>query len=194
MASAIYETLENWGLIEKIQAFSFDITASNTGRIKGACTLLEQKLKRNILFFGFRHHVFEFIFAAVFVKRKFTISGPDIPLFNRFQNGWSKINVKNFMPGVGNLEIKQFISDYTETILKSINDAIAKKICRDDYREVLDLIIIFLGGVPRGGINFRNPGAYHIARSMAKAIYCLKIDLFRTEFNLSNQRKNHFSK
>lgn len=52
MASAICEMLENWGLIEKAKAFSFDTSAFNTGRIIDACKLLEQKLKRNILFFN----------------------------------------------------------------------------------------------------------------------------------------------
>lgn len=97
---------------------------------------------------------------------------PTIPLFKRFQSGWSKINFKNFTSVVGNLEIKQIFADDIKTILKSMNDAIAKTICREDYRELLDLVIIFLGGVFPGGINFRKPDAYDIARWMAKAIYC----------------------
>jgi len=60
-----------------------------------------------------------------------------------------------------------------------------KKLPREDYRELLDLSIIYLGGVPPDGIKFKKPGAYHMARWMAKAIYTLKLYLFRTEFKLS---------
>jgi len=38
VASAI---LEGWNLIDNVQAFGFDTTASNTGRLKGACTILK---------------------------------------------------------------------------------------------------------------------------------------------------------
>ncbi|KAF0714990.1 Uncharacterized protein FWK35_00031556, partial [Aphis craccivora] len=44
-------------------------------------------------------------------------------------------------------------------------------------------------GVPPQGIHFRAPGAYHLARWMAKAIYCLKIFLFRTQFKLTQKQE-----
>lgn len=53
---------------------------------------------------------------------------------------------------------------------------------RDDYREFLQLALIFLG-VDCG--NFRAPGATSHARWMAKGIYSLKIFLFREQFILS---------
>lgn len=48
---------------------------------------------------------------------------------------------------------------------------------RGDYKEFLELIITFLGG--NGGA-FRTCGATSHTRFMSKAIYCLKIFLFRT--------------
>jgi len=185
VASAIYDTLEDWNLIENVQAFGFDTTALNTGRLKGACTILEQKLERDVLYFGCRHHVFEIILAAVFTKCKFTVSGPDIPLFKRFQASWSKINTQNFVPGIYSTEVQEVFKNNLDDILMSLKIAISKKLPREDYRELLDLSIIYLGGVPPGGIQFRKPGAYHMARWMAKAIYTLKLYLFRTEFKLS---------
>jgi len=100
VVSAIFDTWEDWNLIENVQAFGFDTTASNTGRLKGACIILEQKLDRDVLYFGCRHNVFEIILVTVFTKCKFTVSGPDIPLFKRFQASWSKINTQNFAPGI----------------------------------------------------------------------------------------------
>lgn len=42
-----------------------------------------------------------------------------------------------------------------------------------------------MGETPSRGLHFRQPGAYHLARWMAKAIYCLKIFLFRQQFKLN---------
>jgi hypothetical protein len=56
---------------------------------------------------------------------------------------------------------------------------------RDDYREVLQLTVIYLGGIPARGISFRAPGAAHRARWMAKSIYALKMSLFRGQFKMT---------
>lgn len=62
---------------------------------------------------------------------------------------------------------------------------------RDDYRELLELTIIFLGNkLPKGETSFKAPGATHHARWMAKAIYALKIFMFRTQFNLKASEIN----
>ena len=58
---------------------------------------------------------------------------------------------------------------------------------RDDYKELLNLTIIFLGGVPNKGISFRAPAGLHRARWMAKAIYCLKLFMFREQFKLTKR-------
>src|SRR6218665_3164420 len=50
---------------------------------------------------------------------------------------------------------------------------------REDYRELLELTLMFLGRVPPRGISFRKPGAIHRARLMSRLIYALKIVLFR---------------
>ena len=51
---------------------------------------------------------------------------------------------------------------------------------RDDYKEFLELIIVFLGSTPsrRQKVSFREPGAIHRARWMGRAIYSLKMWLF----------------
>lgn len=56
--------------------------------------------------------------------------------------------------------------------------------CRDDYRELLELSLIFLGTTTTN-ITFKHPGPVHHARWMAKAIYSLKIFLFINEFHLT---------
>ena len=63
---AVLKTLEDWALSSRIQAMCFDTTASNTGRKMGTCTLLQQKLERNVLHVACRHHIMELIFSAAF--------------------------------------------------------------------------------------------------------------------------------
>jgi len=87
ISSALYDTLNDWNMLEKVQAFVFDTTASNSGRLNGSCVLLEQMLNRPILFLVCRHHIFEIILQTVFSYSKLTtMSGPEIPIFKRFKN------------------------------------------------------------------------------------------------------------
>lgn len=58
---------------------------------------------------------------------------------------------------------------------------------RDDYRELLNLTTIFLGGIPEKGVSFRRPAGVHRARWMARALYCLKIYLFKHQFKLTKK-------
>jgi hypothetical protein len=74
-------------------------------------------------------------------------------------------------------------------------DQLRKPHNRDDYRELLELGVIFLGGTPTRGIFFRYPGAMHHARCMSKAIYFLKIFIFRKQFKFKKKlrRFNSFN-
>ena len=62
---------------------------------------------------------------------------------------------------------------------------------REDYRELLELTVIFLGGVVKrmqyGSYNvipspIRKPGAFHRARFMASCLYLYKIYMFNSQF------------
>lgn len=110
--------------------------------------------------------------AAVFAKYKFIISGPDITLFKRFKNSWTEINVDKCIPVVRNFQLKALFGNEIDDILLSMQDSIYKKYPRDDYRELLNLVIIFLGGVPSGRINFKKPSAYHMARCIKNICTC----------------------
>ena len=64
-----------------------------------------------------------------------------------------------------------------------------KKIVRDDYRELVELSVIFLGGDKEKKQKIRPPGAMHQARWMARAIYSLKICLLQSHFKISMKEK-----
>jgi hypothetical protein len=67
MSSAVYDTLKDWNMLVKVQAFVFDTTAFNSGKLNGSCVLLEQMLNRPILFLANGQHIFEIILQSVFL-------------------------------------------------------------------------------------------------------------------------------
>ena len=93
------------------------------------------------------------------------------------------------IPGIEDEYVRLSIQDTNEVLEFAIQTLQKAKQPREDYREFLELVIIFLGGTPPRGISFRGQGAFHHARWMAKAIYCLKIYLFRGEFTLTKEEK-----
>lgn len=183
ISSAIYDALEENSILTRTEAFVFDTTSSNTGRFKGACTLLEKAIGRDILFFGCRHHILEIVLAAVFSEANVEVStSPDIAIFKKFKKHWPQIQQSNFVTGVSHSRIFQIIGDDSTEILNFAYKKLDESFPRCDYKEFLELIVIFLGGTPPKGIHFSKPGAVHYARWMAKAIYCLKIIIFRNQF------------
>ena len=68
-------------------------------------------------------------------------------------------------------------------------DQLRKSHNKDDYRELLELAVIFLGGTPTSGISFKYPGAMHHARWMSKTIYSLQKFIFRNQFEFKKMEK-----
>ncbi|XP_050530606.1 uncharacterized protein LOC126899603 [Daktulosphaira vitifoliae] len=190
-AAAVYAALEKWSLTDKVKSLCCDTTASNTGRLKGACILLEQMLGRDILYLSCRHHIYEIILKSVFEVKFNTSSGPDVPIFNKFQKCWQNINKTNYLSGIEDTVILEKLKTKKDDILKFSFEQLQKYQPRDDYKELLELVIIFFGETPLNGIYFKIPGPIHHARWMAKAIYCLKIFLFRGQFELSIKELNN---
>ncbi|XP_071580212.1 uncharacterized protein [Temnothorax nylanderi] len=190
-ASAVCETLAEWGFQNYVKALVFDTTATNTGRFNGACVLIENFLEKDLLYLPCRHHIYEIILRSVFEEKMGKTTGPNVLIFKKFQNAWSGINVHNFRSGIENEKVKGHLNQGDITrILDFVRNTLREQQPREDYREFLELTAIFLGEAPPRGISFRVPGAIHHARWMAKAIYCLKIFLFRGEFILSLQEEN----
>ncbi|BES92280.1 Hypothetical protein NTJ_05089 [Nesidiocoris tenuis] len=188
IASAVFETLLQWDLLSKARGMSFDTTSSNTGRLNGACTLLEQKLNRELLWLACRHHILEIMLEAVVLKSLGPSSGPDILLFVRFRKAWPSLNKEGFK--VADDPILQKIgSRNVELVLSFAEKQLDVFQPRDDYKELLTLVIMFLGGIPKNGINFMAPAGLHRARWMAKGIYAIKVYMFRGEFKMTKKEE-----
>ena len=58
---------------------------------------------------------------------------------------------------------------------------------RDDYKEMLELAIIILGGDLERKLKFKLPGALHHARWMSKPLYLMKLYMFRDQLILLDE-------
>lgn len=183
VADAVVKCLQDWNLLDSVHGMCFDTTASNTGNRKGACVRIEDKLKRQLLSFACRHHIHEIVVSDVFQQCYRIVTGPDIQLFKRFQSSWNQIDTKLYATGKNNCTWK-------DGIIAFCQEQLHKSHPRADYREVLELTIIYLGGVPVRGVSFRRPGALHRARWMARVIYAIKLTLFRSQFKMTKQEES----
>lgn len=189
VSSVVFEGLVNWDFLNRERTFGFGTTVSYIGKYKGACNLLQQQLGRKIMFLACRHHIFELVLHSVFKESQFVvISGPDIQIFKKFKEIWSEIEIDKYSCWNEDDFVVNVLNSSVDEILQYAKQKIIQKHPRDDYLEFLELIIIFLGGVPPHGNLFRQPGAYHLARYMGEEIYCLKIYLFKKQFTISKKK------
>jgi hypothetical protein len=190
-AIAIYECLHEWGLLKTVKAMCFDTTASNTGRLKGACVILEQMLGRELLYLPCRHHILEILLRGVFDKKMGSTSGPHPDIFNRFITAWPKIDKGKYDTGISDNQIqKQLTPEVIANVTAEFETILTDSHPRDDYKELLQLVLVFVGSLDGNVVGFRTPGAIHHARWMAKAIYCLKIFIFRRQFKMSKEEES----
>jgi len=187
----VYQLIEEWGLNNSVIVACCDTTASNKGRLKVACVLLEQSLEKDLLYLLCRHHIYELVLRSVFEEKFGSASGPNIQLFKKFQDNWNKIDTVQFTPGIENYDVSLILChNVQQRVLDFALTHSKEKQFREDYRELLELSIIFLGVITHRGISFRVPGASHHARWMSKAIYCLKIYNFRKKFHMTKTQEN----
>lgn len=116
-------------------------------------------------------------------------SGPEILLFKRFQSEWHKMDITKFSSGIEDDVVKTMLNDVIKDIKIFCTHHLDQNYSRDDYKEFLELALVFLGGNLPRRITFKAPGAIHHARWMAKALYSLKIYLFRKQFNLTKNEE-----
>lgn len=186
VAKAVVGSLEKWGLVERVVGMSFDTTAANTGRCNGACVRIEQLLEKELLYFACRHHILELVMGSVYTAVMGASSAPVVELFKRFRNKWAHIDQSLFETGATDAEVSPLLADDIGAITAWCEQTLDERVdLRGDYRELVELCLIFVGGTPRGGAHFRTPGAMHHARWMSKVLYAMKMWMFRGQFRLT---------
>ncbi|XP_050549011.1 uncharacterized protein LOC126910464 [Daktulosphaira vitifoliae] len=190
-ADACLNVLEEWKLKAYVRGLCFDTTSSNTGLNLGACSLIEKAIAsdKELVWIACRHHIFEVLLSTVFKEVFGPSGGPHVNLFKRFQKQWLGIDKQNFKVGDENLFNHDNLLQLRQDMRSYYIDAIETQQPRDDYLEIINLCRIFLGKSEESKVGFRTPGAFHQARWMAKAIYCLKIYMFQDQFELTAAEK-----
>ena len=190
-ADAVFDSVEEWGVSERIVAFNFDTTASNTGINSGAAIRLNYRFNRPILYLACRHHVFDLLAKNTFYKVVGYDPSPDVLMFKRMKDVFPTIDTTGdfMMFDVDNKN--ELIELFTNILTKeNVNGEL---FVRQDYRELAEISLVMVGGeLPEGRlIKWRAPGAAHKARFMAFALCSLKILAFS---HLQEVRNRCFSK
>ena len=68
-ASAICNAIQEWGLQDNINTIVFHTTAINTGRINGTCTVIENLLRKPLVWLACGNYLHETILRCVFEVR-----------------------------------------------------------------------------------------------------------------------------
>lgn len=196
---AVIKMLDDWKVKENVVALVFDTTASNTGVRNGCAVLIEKEIKRSLLWLACRHHVYEVHMKNIWQDLSGKTVGPDELLFKRFQSNWD-----NFSHDLNDVQLFEWPIDKKGNIWIQASDVVRwgeecinrDTFPREDYRELLELTLFFLGSelTGRHRFQFRKPGALHHARFMSKAIYFLKMFLLSQRFELDDDEYSQVKK
>ena len=83
---------------------------------------------------------------------------PDILLFQMFRDNWKNIN-PNAIETCTDFAKQHICDAIINGLVTFFNHELQKSTIRDDYRELIELYIIFLGGDNKSKIKIRRPGA-----------------------------------
>lgn len=148
-ADLVYKVLCDWNLVDKVVGLCFDTTATNTGCYSGACTMLENLIERRLYFFACRHHILEIVLSHVFDIVFGASNSPEIQIFKRFATGWENhplgISAYRSRTGVADEDMEEFLLSNRAEILPFCKRQLNEYLPREDYREILELILIIYG-------------------------------------------------
>ena len=119
---------------------------------------------KELLWFACRHHVLEIVLAAVTSHLLGPSTSPGIVIFPRFQKQWPFFDKTKYQTALSDEQILSAVTVNRQYMITFAKDQLDKYQPRNDYRELLELTIIFLGGTPTKGISFKSPAGLHHAR------------------------------
>ncbi|KAG0727439.1 hypothetical protein GWK47_034646 [Chionoecetes opilio] len=143
------------GVGDQVVGMSFDTTASNTGRRNGAVSSSNRKWGKTCCISPVVPHILELVVHAVFFVRVLGCSSsPEHLLFQTFQTSWESIVREDFGTGIRE-EVATVLEDVKDEALRwTLKSFKSVRTFAMGYREFGQLVIIFLGGAPPGGIRF----------------------------------------
>ena len=87
----------------------------------------------------------EFVLKSAFETVMGKSSCPDVRLCKRFQEAWSFTDQTNYQESQTDEDVRKFISPVMSKIIVDANEMLCLQHPRDDYCELHELTIIFLG-------------------------------------------------
>lgn len=139
-----YATQDNSKPFINVIGLSFDLKNPKSGHTNGACAMLENLFKKTLLKLPCRHHLYEIMLRGAFQAKFGETSGPVPSFFEDFRKKWHTINQTNYTPGVENPYVRRVLEDISDDIIRFCQRELKKDIVRDDYKELLELTLIFL--------------------------------------------------
>ena len=176
----------------------FDTTSSNSGHNRGAHFRIERRIGHSILELECRKHVNEIHVThankAVFGATK----APQKSHYKKFKQDWSSLELnKDNMKLFDWKEYQNhgFLIEKARQSLGWAETHLQKKTFpRDDYKELNELIVVYLGGQVPWGFKPKRKGAMHEARFMADTIYLIFMELFSNEYMMDPVLANQVHK
>lgn len=188
IADAIWAVVEKWGLQECIPCICFDTEKTNSGHKNGVVKLMVDKFGHDLLQLACRRHIYELMLKAVSeatIEKNIPSTSPTIPRFEKFckifnspefdRNSYNGIEEDEFFDRLLSNEDKANLVQFCKQQLEYIQHI------RNDYNELLKLIIILLSPEDRHRFSIHAPGSYCRARYMCRMIYSIKMYLYRRQ-------------
>ena len=117
----------------------YDPTSVNTGRIKGACSIIEKNLEQSLLYLRPRHNVIELCLGAAFAEIfKIASTGLDILWFKQFRDSWNNLDQTNYKSSLDDAFLQNLLNEQRGFVLEQLQKFIEIQPHRD-YQELLDL-------------------------------------------------------
>ena len=187
-AEAILKCVEQWELEDKVVAFVFDTTGSNSGVDKGACVRAQKKMGRKVLFLACRHHMHELL------AKNSPKNSPNCKLFLDLKREWEDLDTRSEAEiqsiDLPASEREDLINIYLEIYTKG-----EQVLLRHDYKELVEIALKLLGSELPGEKEFKwkKIGAVHKARFMAWSLCSLKAFAFSSQMDYNKETKENLS-
>jgi len=114
-------------------------------------------------------------------------SGPNVQVFVRLKNRWSSTDVDKYQTGYDDNETSCILAgrqSVVDEVVSFIHTTLQSELPRDDYREPLELVLIFLGQLPERGSTAQGQV------DGQNVIFTENLDVQETV--CSNQKRNHW--
>lgn len=190
-ADMIWSMVEKWNIQNSIDSICYDTENTNSGHLSGVCKRLKDRFGRDILELACRRHIHEIILKAASqttIERLTVSTSPTIPMFEKFhrtfnspgfdRNTYAGLEDDHFFLVLLPDDEKKDLLNFCEQQLR------CAKHCRNDYNELLKLIVILICPEKRNLYTIHAPGSCSRARYMCHMLYAIKMFLYRDQIEL----------